>query len=70
MQVDTIDPHPIITIKIGTITMIIGTDIGLAGRDPIPTVLATGVTVKGSHEGVILGPIIDPHTAAHHAKET
>ena len=30
-QDDMIDPHPATTIKIGTITVIIGTDIGLAG---------------------------------------
>ena len=50
--------------------MIIGTDIGLAGQDPIPTVTATGVTVKVTHKGVIPGPITDPHTTAHHATET
>ena len=33
-------------------------------------VIATGVTVKATHEGVILGPITDPLTTAHHAKET
>ena len=33
-------------------------------------VIATGVTVKATHEGVILGPTTDPHTAAHHATET
>ena len=70
MQDNAVDPHPIITIEIGTITVIIGTDIGLAGRDPIPVVLATGVTVKASHEGVILDPITNPHTTAHQAKET
>ena len=69
-QDDAIDPHLAITIKIGTITMIIRTDIGLAGWDPIPTVIATGVTVEATHEGVVLGPITDPHTAAHHATET
>ena len=30
-QDDVIDPHPTITIEIGTITMITGTDTGLAG---------------------------------------
>ena len=30
-QDDAIDPHPTITIEIGTITVIIGTDIDLAG---------------------------------------
>ena len=69
-QDNAIDPPPTITIKIGTITMIIGTDIGLAGRDPIPTVIATGVTVKETHEGVVLGPITNPHTTAHHTTET
>ena len=69
-QGDVIDPHPTITIKIGTITMIFRTDKGLAGQDPIPAVIATGVTVEVAHEGVVLGPITDPHTAAHHATET
>ena len=57
-------------IEIGTITIIIGTDIGLAGQYPIPVVIATGVTVKATHKGVILGPITNPHTAAHHTTET
>ena len=69
-QDDVIDPHPTITIKIGTITIIIGTDIGLSGQDPIPMVITTGVTVEATHKGVVLGPITDPHTAAHHAAET
>ena len=42
------------------------TDIGIAGRDPIPTVIAAGVTVKVTHEGVVIGPITKLHTAAHH----
>ena len=50
--------------------MLNGTDIGLAGQDPIPTVLATGVTVKAYHKGVVLGPISNPHTAAHQTKGT
>ena len=58
------------TIKIGTIAMIIETDIDLAGQDPIPTVIDTGVTVKVIHEGVAPGHITDPCTAAHHAIET
>ena len=33
-------------------------------------VLATGVAIKASHDGVLLGPITGPHTTAHHAKET
>ena len=70
MQDDMIDPHPIITIKIGTITMIIRTGIGLAGQYPIPTIIVTGITVKATHKGVILGPLTYPHTAAHHTKET
>ena len=69
-QDTAIDPHLAITIKIGTIAMIIKTDIDLAGWDPIPTVIDTGVTVKVIHEGVAPGHIIDPHTAAHHATET
>ena len=32
-------------------------------------VIATGVTVKATHKGVVLGPITNPLTAAHHAKE-
>ena len=69
-QDNVIDPHLTITIEIGTITVTIRTDIGLAGQDPIPTVIAKGVTVKVTHKGVVLGPITDPHTPAHHAKET
>ena len=65
-----INPHLTITTKTGTITVIIGTDIGLAGQDPIPTVIATEVPVKATHEGVILGPTTNPHTAAHHTTET
>ena len=44
LQDNAMDPHPIITIKIGTITMIIRTDIGLAGWDPFPTAPATGIS--------------------------
>ena len=69
-QDDLTDPHLAITIEIGTITMINGTDIVSAGQDPIPTVIATGVTVKVTHKGVIPGSITDPHTTAHHATET
>ena len=46
------------------------TDIDLAGRDPIPAVIDTGITVKVIHEGVAPGHITDPHTTAHHATET
>ena len=69
-QDDAIVPNLTITIDIGTITMIIETNMGLAGQDPISTVIATWVTVKVTHEGVILGPITNPHTTAHHATET
>ena len=69
-QDDVIDPHPIITIEIDTITMTSGTDTGLAGWDPIPKVIAIGVTVEPTREEVVLGPIAEPHTAAHHATET
>ena len=65
-QDNAIDPHLAITIKIGTIR----THIGSAGQDPIPAVIATGVTVEVTHKEVILGPITDSHTAAHHATET
>ena len=64
-----IDPHLGITIEIGTITMTIKTGIGLAGQDPIHTVIATGVPVEVPHKEVILGPITNPHAAAHHAIE-
>ena len=49
--------------------MTIETGIGLAGPDPIHAVIDTGVTVAMTHEEVILGPITDPHTAAHHVTE-
>ena len=68
-QDDMIDPHLKITIKIGTITVTIKTGIGLAGQDPIHAVIVTGVPVEVPHEEVILGPITDPHTAAHHVTE-
>ena len=65
-----IDPHLTMTIEIGTIAMIIETDIDLADWDPIPAVIDTGVTVEAIHEGVAPGQITDPHTTAHHATET
>ena len=46
--------------------VIIETDIG---QDPIHAVIGTGVTVTMTYKEVILGPIIDPHAAAHHAME-
>ena len=45
-QDTTIDPHLTIAIGIGIIAMIIKTDIDLTGRDPVPTVIDTEVTVK------------------------
>ena len=69
-QDTTIDPCLAMTIEIDTIAMIIKTDIDLAGRNPIPTVIDTGVIVKEIHEGVAPGHITDPHTAAHHATES
>ena len=50
--------------------MIIETDIGLTGRDFIPTIIDTGVTVAVTHDGVTPGHITDPHTAALHATHT
>ena len=66
---NVIDPHLGVTIEIGTITMAIKTGIGLAGQDPIHAVIATGVPLQVPHEEVIVGPITDPHTAAHHITE-
>ena len=67
-QDDVIDPHLRITIEIGTITMTFETGIGLAGQDPIHTVIDKGVTVTMTHE-VVLGPITDPHATSHHVTE-
>ena len=64
-----IDPYLRTTIKIDTITVTIKTGIGLAGQDPIHTVIDTGVTVTMTHEEVILGPITNLHNAAHHITE-
>ena len=50
--------------------MIIGTDTGLTGQDPTPTIIDTGVTVTVTHEEVTPGHITDPHTTAHHTTET
>ena len=69
-QDDMIDPHLGITIEIGTITVTIKTGVGLAGQDPIYTVIDTEVTVAMTHKEVILGPITDPHTTAHHVTQT
>ena len=68
-QDDVIDPHLGIPIKIGTITMTTETGIGLAGPDPIHTIIDTGVTVAMTHEEVILGLITNPHATAHHIRE-
>ena len=64
-----IDPHLKITIKIGTITLTIETGIGLAGPDPIYSVIYTRVTVTMTHAEVVLGPITNPHATAHHITE-
>ena len=69
-QDDTIDLHLAITIEIDTIAMIIETDIGLTGQDPIPTIIDTEVTVAVTHEGVTPGHITKPHTTSLHATET
>ena len=50
--------------------MIIETDIGLTGQDPIPAVIDTEVTVRVIHKGVTPGNITDVHTEAHHATGT
>ena len=68
-QDNVIDPPFRKTIMIGTITMTIEAGIGLAGPDPIHAAIDTGVTVTLIHEEVTLGPITDPHTAAHHVTE-
>ena len=52
------------------LTMITGTDIGLTGQDPIPTVIDTEVTVGVIHKGVTPGHITDAHTEACHATDT
>ena len=49
--------------------MTIKTGIGLAGPDPFHPVIDTGVTVAMTHKEVVLGPITDPHTAAHDITE-
>ena len=56
-----IDLHP---------TIIIGTDIGLIGQDPIPAVIDTEVTVRVIHREVTPGHITDTHIEAHHATDT
>ena len=50
--------------------MIIGTDIGLTGQDPIPAVIDTEVTATVIHLGVTPGHITDAHTGAHHTTDT
>ena len=68
-QDNVIDPHLGIALEIDTITMTIETGIGLAGPDPIHTVIDTGVTVTMTHEEVVIGPITNPHATAHHVTE-
>ena len=65
-----VDPYLTITISIGTIALIIETNIGLTGQDPTPAIIDTGVTVTVTHEEVTPGHITDPHATAHHATET
>ena len=64
-----IDPHIGITIEVATITRTIDTGIGLAGPDPIHTVIDTGVTVAKTCKEVGLGYIANPHTTTHHVTE-
>ena len=64
-----IGPYLGITIMIGTLTVTIETDIGLADPDPIHAAIDTGVTVTVTHKEVTLDPITDPHAAVHHATE-
>ena len=49
--------------------MTIETGIGLAGPDPTHAAIYTEVTVAVTHKKVALGPITDPHAAAHHITE-
>ena len=69
-QDDAIDPHLTIPIMIGIIAVITGTDTGLPGQDPTPTIIHTGVTVTVTHEEVTPGHTTNPHATAHHATET
>ena len=62
-----IDPHLAITIPIGTIAMIIATDID---QDFTPTIIDTGVTVTVTHAEVTPGHITNSQAAAHHTTET
>ena len=64
-----IDPHLRITIGIGIITVTFKIGIDLTGQDPIHIVIDAGVTVTVTHKEVALGPITDPHAAAHHITE-
>ena len=65
-----IDPPLTMTIETGTVAMIVKIDIDLTGRDPIPAVIDTGVTVSIICKGATAGHITDLHITAHHAKET
>ena len=68
-QENVIGPHLGITTMIGTITMTMETNIGLANPDPIHIAIDTGVTVTVTHEEVTLDRITDPHATVHHATE-
>ena len=50
------------------LAIIIQTDIGLTGKDPIPAVIDTEVTATVIHLGVTPGHITDAHTRStlHH----
>ena len=49
--------------------MTIQTGIALAGPDPVHAAIDTGVTVAVTHKEAALGPITNPHPAAHHVTE-
>ena len=68
-QDNAIDLHLAIPIMIGTVAMIIGTDTGLTGRDPTPTIIDTGVTVAVTHKEVALCDTTNPHATECHATE-
>ena len=52
------------------LTIITGTDIGLTGQDPFPTVIDTEVTARVTHREVTPGHITDVHTDAYCTTDT
>ena len=52
------------------LAIITGTDIGLTGQDPIPTVIDTEVTARVTHREVAPGHITDAPTEAHCTTDT